>query len=149
MPTNIRGLVPYAPCPQGCSGHLFTVFILQRGGIHEEHREQDNAKRGEWRQGGAEENACKSEVQAGMRSTCRARARMQEGGKEREGKGRKKGKRRLSALGSQDALVKARPVGLASMRALSCSSTSEKHSREGRCSQAFRLDLPAHMVPRQ
>ena len=33
------------------------------------------------------------------------------GGEEREGKGRKKGERRLSALGSQDTLVKARQVG--------------------------------------
>ena len=38
--------VPYAPCPQGCCGHLFTAFILQRGGTHEEHRDQGNAKRG-------------------------------------------------------------------------------------------------------
>ena len=58
-----------------------------------------------------EKNACKRKVQAGMRRICTARARMQEGRKRREGKGAKKGSRRLSALGSQDALVKARRVG--------------------------------------
>ena len=86
-----RGPVPYAPCPQGCSGHLLTAFMLQRGGTHGEHREQDNTKRVEWRQGGADENACKSEVQASMRSTCRARARMQEGRTRKRGEKKKEG----------------------------------------------------------
>ena len=105
---------------------MFTVFLLQRGGKHGEHREQDTAKRGEWRQGGAEENACKSAVQAGMRSTCRARARMQEGGERTRGEKKKKGKRRLSALGSQDTLVKARQVG----PGIDASAILFKHQRE-------------------
>ena len=48
--------------------------------------------------------------------TCGAHAEQghacKKGEKEREGKGRKKEKGRLSALGSQDALVKARQMGL-------------------------------------
>ena len=72
-------------------------------------------------------HASKSEVQADMRSTCRARACKQEGRKrEREGKRRKEDKRRLSALGSQDALVKARQVG----PGIDASAILFKHQRE-------------------
>ena len=54
--------------------------------------EQDNAKRGKWRQGGADENACKWKVHAGMRNTCRAgRHARREGKKEEE---REKGRKR-------------------------------------------------------
>ena len=72
-------------------------------------------------------HASKSEVQADMRSTCRARARMQEGReREKEGKRRKEEKRRLSALGSQDTLVKARQVG----PGIDASAILFKHQRE-------------------
>ena len=71
-------------------------------------------------------HASKSEVHADMRSTCRARARMQEVRKRARGERRKEEKRRLSALGSQDTLVKARQVG----PGIDASAILFKHQRE-------------------
>ena len=68
-----------------------------------------------------------------MRNTCKAGKHARREGKKEEER-EKEEKRRLSALGSQDPLSRLDEWALASMRVPSCSSISEEHSREGRCS---------------